>query len=57
MMRCTEGGDSGTCNAFWETLWGGVVSVDDCEKELDLVIWGWAGSKSASLDFSGRPGE
>lgn len=39
-MRCTEGGESGTCNAFWETLWGGADSVDDCEKEPGLSYLG-----------------
>lgn len=28
MMGCTEGGESGTGSAFWETLWGVVVSAD-----------------------------
>lgn len=33
MMECTEGGKSGPCSAFWETLRGTAVSVDDYERE------------------------
>lgn len=63
-MRCTEGRESGTCSAFWEILWGVVVSADavrgsraEAERSLALVGSAWAGSKSEFPDFSGRPGK
>lgn len=64
MMGYIEGGESGTCSAFWETLWGVVVSADaargstaEAERSLDLVGLASAGSKSEFPDFSGRPGK
>lgn len=64
LMECTEGGESGTCSGFWDTLWGVVVSADavrgsraEAETSLDLVGLAWAGSNSEFPDFSGRPGK